>query len=249
MYRVQNQQDYAPENQNMANLAGVMWYLHNEIVNNRWHRRYGKTRVQRFQVTTKATQPLANSGMNFGVRYAFDSGNCTGPFNCTEQFEKYGYFVGCNRVAEFPTQQWRDKVFYRDAVWYSLPGHCPTRSWHQHDGVCHLSEPGGHCAGVPTGQGNCTYSVQPAGEVSIDEIEGIADFGRFAAAGGWEYNNQTDRGIGMTFWDKKYNASACDRRMKRVAQLFAQRYPDAPALSAPACDFTYHSFYAGSSIR
>lgn len=243
MYRVQNDHDYPPENQNMANLAGAMWYLHNEIVNNRYERRWGKTRIQRFKMTTQAPQPLVDDGMNFGVRYAFDSGRCTGPWTCSDAFALYGYFVGCNKVKEFPTPQWKDKVFYQNAIWYSLPGKCSSKLFHAHTSECALSEPGGACTDV-NGMGNCTYSYEAAGEVSISELEGIASFKDFVAGGGWEYNNQTDRGVHMTFWDNKYNASACEVRMEHARELFRQKHKDDENLEEPACDFKYSSFYA-----
>lgn len=246
-YRVQNDQNYPPENQNTANLAGALWYLHNEIVIKPGHRRYGKTRIQRFRVTTKAPQPLWEAGMNFGVRYAFDAGQCTGPFDCQEQFEKYGYFVGCNKVMDFPTSQWNGMVFYKDALWYSLPGACNSMKYFEHNAACVLNEPGGACRNV-TGAGNCTFSYENAGEISINELEGIQDFEAFAAAGGWEYDVRTDRGVGMTFWDDKYNETACDERLERAEELFAQRYPGAPTVSElpdTPCDFNVSRFYSG----
>jgi len=243
MYRAQNDQNYAPENQNMGNLAGIMWYLHNEIVNNKGTRRFGKTRIQRFKVTMKATQPLVDARMVFGVRLAFDRGLCTGPFNCDLAFQKYGFFVGCNFVREFPTQQWKNKVFYSDAIWYSLPGKCSSKSFDKHSMECELQSPGGSCM-YPSGEGNCTYHYEEAGMVTIDELEGISDFKAFAAAGGWEYNNQTDRGVHMTFWDDKYNRQACDDRVRRGLEAFARKYPYAPAYEAPQCDFDAVRFYA-----
>lgn len=250
MYRVQGVHSYPPENQNMGNLPGVMWYLHNEIVNNRaeyGERRYGKTRIQRYKVRTRAPQPLADAGMHFGVRYAFDAGACTGPFDCEDQFSKYGYFVGCNKVTEFPTQQWADKVYYENAVWYSLPGKCSTRLFFEHDTACELNEPGGACAD-PTGQGNCTYSYEFAGEISIDELEGIDSYREFSDRGGWEYNNMTDYGIHMDFWNDKYNTTACDIRTDVARSLFKEHYPDDPgddAMQEPPCDFRELVFYDG----
>lgn len=41
------------------------------------------------QVQTKAPQTLINIGMNFGVRVAFDYGNCTGP-DCKFDWEPLG---------------------------------------------------------------------------------------------------------------------------------------------------------------
>jgi len=112
-YRVQNDQNYLPVNQNMANLAGALWYLHNEIITQLaggiraplCTRRFGKTRLQRFKFTYKPTEPLVKRGLNFGVRSAFDFGENTGD-GCTnnayhdrrhgnEQYKKFGYIVGC----------------------------------------------------------------------------------------------------------------------------------------------------------
>lgn len=243
MYRVTNNQEYAPENQNMANLAGAMWYLHNEIVNHKGYRRFGKTRIQRFKVTTKATQPLIDDGMDFGVRVAFDLGRCTGPWQCADAFERYGYFVGCNYVNQFPTAQWKGQVFYPNATWYSLPGRCSSKHYNEHTVECDLSEPGGACDNA-TGAGNCTYSYESAGEISIDELEGIANFHDFAQTGGWEYDNKTDRGVLMTFWNDKSNATACEDRLDRARDLFKQKYDDSEELVEPACDFNFGAFYA-----
>lgn len=251
MYRVQNDEDYSPENQNMANLAGAMWYLHNEIVNNKGERRFGKTRIQRFKVSTKATRPMLDDGLQWGVRYAFDVGQCTGPWDCQSGFARYGYFVGCNNVDEFPTGQWEGKVFYPNAIWYSLPGKCSTRRVFDHTAECEAEEPGGACDHVK-GMGNCTYSYSSAGEISIDELEGIQDFPAFAAAGGWEYNNQTDRGVNMVFWNGKYNIGACEKRLQRARSIFRNKYHDAPFendLQEPTCDFDFSKFYAHVSRR
>merc|ERR1719343_1250291 len=125
-----------------------------------------------------------------GTRYAFDFGQCTGPYNCPRAFEEYGYFVGCNYVSEWPTAQWRHKNFYPSAIWYSLPGACSSRRYYDQDAECKVADPGGLCRNV-TGQGNCTFSFKRAGELSLDEIEGIANFTEFAQMGGWEYNNRT----------------------------------------------------------
>jgi hypothetical protein len=187
--------------------------------------------------------------MNFGVRYAFDSGRCSGPGNCSEAFARYGYVVGCNHAEEFPTQQWKGLVFYPGAVWYSLPGKCSSKAYWDHSGACELAEPGGFCDDV-NGMGDCTYHYESAGEISIDELEGITDFKAFAAAGGWEYNNQTDHGVHMTFWDGKKDAAACESRLAHARELFKEKYPDSASeeeMPAPACNFNQAKFYAGMS--
>lgn len=252
MYRVQNDEDYRPENQNLANAAGTLWYLHNEIV---WHipRRFQKTRIERYRVQTRAPQPLFDRGMNFGVRVAFDSGRCTGPYwsghhSCNEDWDHYGYNVGCNSVGSFPTSQWRNQVHYRDAIWYSLPGECSNVLYWQHNGECSWTMPGGACQdGVtPTGQGDCTYSYTKVGEVSINELDGIGNYDAFVAAGGKEYDKHTDRGVHNSFWDFKFNDTACALRVQAMQNLFKLKSPDEPTdeeVPAPPCDFSYGAYY------
>jgi len=242
MYRAMGDADYPPENVNAANLAGVMWYLHNEVVVET-PRKFGITRIVRMKVQTKAPQPLLNAGMNFGVRYAFDSGECTGPWNCSDQFAKYGYFVGCNYVSNFPTDKWRRANYYTDAMWYSLPGPCSSRKYNRHDGACAATQPGGACAGSPSGRGNCTYSYTPAGEIRLDELEGIGDYEAFIQAGQREYVAKWDRGLGLNFWNGKFSSFFNQQRINAAERLFALKHGEPEALDTPKCDFNYHSFY------
>ena len=63
-------------------------------------RKFGINRIVRFKVQYRAPQPLHEKGravcargfpcrgMDFGVRYAFDSGKCTGPGDCASDFDK-----------------------------------------------------------------------------------------------------------------------------------------------------------------
>jgi len=81
MYRTVSDEVYPPINVNTANLAGALWYLHHEVVI-QYPRKFKISRIMRFKVKMRATQPLLNLGMNFGPRLAFDSGECTGPYVC-----------------------------------------------------------------------------------------------------------------------------------------------------------------------
>lgn len=241
MYRVEGAaQGYPWENVNTGNLAGIMWYLHNEVVE-RTPRKFGATRIMRYKVTTKATAPLFEKGMNFGLRFAFDFGMCTGPFNCAEQFGKYGYFVGCNYVDQWPTDEWKGQNHYPGATWFSLPGPCSSKRFPDRAPSCRLSDPGGHCA-FPNGEGTCTYSYEPAGEISIDELVGIPDYAAFQAKGGREYRRTTDRGRFTSFWDYKGDPAACMRRLEAARQLFAKRC-GGDDLPAPPCDFNSNAFF------
>lgn len=223
MYRAVNDNNYPPQNVNAANLAGVLWYLQHEVVTVT-PRKFGITRIVRMRVETKAPQPLLDKGMNFGVRFAFDSGMCTGPFDCNDAWGKYGYFVGCNNLGDFPYPTF--KVSYPGAVWYSLPGPCPSSRYQQQTDECRALQPGGACAGTPTGRGDCTYSYTMAGEIDISDLEG---------------SNATQ------FWERADDGQRCQGRISAARELFRLRYPKDPpdeALPAPACDFNYGSFYS-----
>lgn len=258
MYRVQNDEEYSPENQNMANIGGALWYLHNEIIWHHWSREgtYAstpKTRVERFLVFTKATPELFAKGMNFGVVNTYDLGQCTGPFKC-ENLQHYGPVVGCESWTKpdsgkqgnnFPHQQWVGQNIYPNAVWYSLPGKCSSLKFWDQSGSCEENEPSGKCPPgvVPSGDWTCTYTYQKVGELSINEIEGLSNFTDFVSSGGREYDKLTDKGINMTFWDGINNTHACQARIDAVEKLFEAKYPKQPVLKDPTCDFDVDKFY------
>merc|ERR1711988_1386009 len=127
MYRSQapaEDKSYPLENVNTASLGGAMWYLHNEIIQDCWwegktgHRKFKKTRIVRFKVSVKATQPLLDRGMNYGVKCSEDSGACTGPSK-QKDFDQFGYYVGCDYLGEYPHQDFQSGKRYPSAIWYS----------------------------------------------------------------------------------------------------------------------------------
>mmetsp|Transcript_33724 Transcript_33724/g.61071 ORF Transcript_33724/g.61071 Transcript_33724/m.61071 type:complete len:579 (-) Transcript_33724:73-1809(-) len=253
-YRAQGKTSYPPENVNMASLAGVMWYLNNEIVGRAdWggKRKFDITRILRYKVQTRATQPLMELGMNFGARFAFDSGQCTGPFSCDEAWQNYGYFVGCNRMGPFKGFPFPDFPVAYEGVWYSFPGKCPQMKYFDKtkkgsNGLhCLENQPGGYCKGAPTGAYDCTYNFEEAGEISVDELEGIQDYDKFFNAGGREYDRITDRGTQMTFWDGINDAKKSKWRVDQAAKLFEKHYPGTslPDNNYEQCDFNYDYFY------
>lgn len=244
MYRGMSNNNYAFENVNAANLAGTLWYLHNEVVS-ATPRKFAITRLLRIKVQYRAPQPLWDKGMNFGVRFAYDSGKCTGPWTCDNMYGKYGYHIGCNYVTNFPTKQWGGQCHYKDAIWYSLPGPCNNKEFAEHDPSCAARFPGGSCIGEPTGTGDCTYSYESVGEISIDELEGLKDYQWFIKVGGKEWQRWRDQGSGMSFWDHQSSEDASQARINRALALFAQKYPDSPVLPDVPCDFNFGSFYQG----
>lgn len=249
MYRAAGIKEHEFKNVNAGTLGGMMWYVHNEVVSCIYQdcdyaRRYGITRIVRFRVKTRATQPLYKAGMNFGLRYAFDIGQCTGPWDCNEQFQKYGYFVGCNDIQSgFPFPTW--PVYYNGS-WFSLPGSCSEKRYEHQWLECQQDQPGGLCKGVPKGTGTCTYSYEKAGEITLDELENITDYPAFKEEGGAEYNLTTDRGINMTFWDGINDTQANARRVRAAEELFNKKYPHMPRdsdIPPPRCDFDKEKFF------
>ncbi|CAE8620834.1 unnamed protein product [Polarella glacialis] len=234
-------------NVNVADLAGAMWYLHNEVV---WMtpRKFDISRLQRFKLQTRASQPLADLGLNFGVRHAYDAAQCTGPFSCDLNYLKFGNVVGCNNLGSFPFPEY--KIAYEGAIWYSLPGKCPSKNYKDKDAACEEDQPGGYCDGTPTGTSDCTYNIQEAGYISIDELEGIPDYEAFRKAGFQEYSKTTDKGIGLSFWNGINDPLANAARVARANELFMKKYPDLPGdeqLAAPPCDFNFNTFYYGTA--
>ncbi|CAK0790733.1 unnamed protein product [Prorocentrum cordatum] len=219
MYRSQGNVDYPWRSVNTGNLAGVLWYLHNEVVTST-PRKFGIQRIVRMKVQTTSTKALSERGLNFGVRFAYDSGNCTGagPINgyssCRGFYARLGHFVGCNYLGDypFPMASKGFPSYYDRGIWYSLPK-------------------AGNCDGVPTGEDNCTYSTEEAGSVDIDDLYGMGS--NFSA---WyndpnsrEYVAELDTGIGSDFWKGKTDMEANNKRVKRAFELFDEKYPDMPS--------------------
>lgn len=99
----------------------------------------------------RAPPRLLEKNMNFGVRFAYDGGRCTGPADCGPLYRKYGHFAGCNRFPSlypFPNKPNE----YPDGVWFSFPG-------------------AGECNGIPTGGDDCTYSYTwPPQQIRLTDL-------------------------------------------------------------------------------
>jgi hypothetical protein len=238
IYRVTGDTDWPIYNVNAGSLGGVLWYLHNEVIVGR-PRKFGITRMRRFKVQVAGTRALERINMTFGVRFAYDTQVCTGagpwasPAECDAQFEKYGYFVGCNNLGTypFPTAAKGFPCHYPEAVWYSLPK-------------------GGRCHGRPTGEANCTYSYEESGDILLDELVGIKN--RSQLPSDWtEYDINTDEGYGFSWWDHKFDDWACRNRWQHVRDMWARKFPGTERddeLPAPSCDFTC-SFYPNPPLE
>jgi len=214
MYRAQSDADYPMENVNAADLLGVLWYLHNEVV---WMcpRKYSVTRVRRLRVT------LRNK---LAPYVAFDSGRCTVP-GCSGLWQKHGYAVGCQNVP-YGTDMATGQPGLT-GHWYSLPGPCPSQAIGHKNQSCIAAAPGGSCGSAASDQ-NCFYHVEDAGEVRLDELTHIKDYSAFCAAGFLEYDTASDRGINLTFWDGKTDLKKCTWRYNMFMKAFRDKYPHLP---------------------
>eukprot|EP00416_Gambierdiscus_australes_P009643 CAMPEP_0171145938 /NCGR_PEP_ID=MMETSP0766_2-20121228/147315_1 /TAXON_ID=439317 /ORGANISM="Gambierdiscus australes, Strain CAWD 149" /LENGTH=503 /DNA_ID=CAMNT_0011609843 /DNA_START=51 /DNA_END=1562 /DNA_ORIENTATION=- len=232
MYRVANDEDYPINGVNMANLAGDMWYLHNEVVQH-CPRKFNMERLLRFKVSMRATPELLGQGRNFDAFVAMDQAKCTVPM-CTElHWDPYGYVVGCqpNNVGQVAVPG--------SPVWYSLPGTCPSKFYYEKTASCNVAEPGGRCpTSNVTGARNCTYHLEHAGEIRLDELSGLTDYNKVCAQTGVrEYDIFLDMGVGTKFWNGKTTARAGRARVEAIEKIFAQKFPDMPAtLDDPVCD-------------
>jgi len=259
--------DYPVDNVNVASLGGAMWYLHDEVVKDCWFggkrgsRRFGISRLRRFKLTTKATQPLIDKGMNYGILTAFDNGESTGwergwhygsGWKYVFEWNRHGYYVGCNNLGNWPHDE---NVFkrarnYPNAIWYSLPGPCPQMNFRAETRDCKLNYPGGKCDS-PTGQGNCTYSVEEAGEIDLDELVGITpkwpSREEFCKQGGYEGDGARQaNGHKIDFWNNIWDKNANARRVKAALDMFDKKYPDMPKsedMQPPPCDFTTKGYW------
>lgn len=228
-------------NDNLGNLAGVLWQTHKEVVSV-CPRKHNINRIIRYIVTMKNPDGLFKSPLHFqfGPYTEFQNGQCM--FNnshCSSLWEKYGYAVGCTPKSSLDPA---DPVYQKptDAVLFSLPGRCPSQPLDAASGkpaACMISEPGGECW-TPDGSPTCTWKAEYAGEVRLDELSGIADPYNFCAAGGIEYNPLTDKGVGTTFWDSRRDPAAGERRVLAAMELFRLKYPNYPlTLGEPKCDW------------
>jgi len=230
MYRAQDKENYEVMNNNLGNLAGVLWYLHHEVVP-LCPRHHHVTRILRYKVTMKPTQEVvkaANYRPSFAPFVAMDLCRCTTP-GCPAIWKRYGYAPGCQEQAPGPD------YFYPLGVWYSLPGPCPSEDcWHKSQ-TCKAREPGGRCP-VPSGTRECTWHLEDAGEIDLDELVGISNHTAFCKAGKKEFVPHLDRGLGVSFWDGYHNKTRCEERVHKVEGLFNSKFPGLPrTMPEPKC--------------
>mmetsp|Transcript_109485 Transcript_109485/g.266130 ORF Transcript_109485/g.266130 Transcript_109485/m.266130 type:complete len:389 (+) Transcript_109485:70-1236(+) len=239
---------------NFANAAGVLRYIHNEVVGRKvvgtaapptCERKYNIEEIYRFKVTMRSTpEAITRHSSGFLGFVAIDKGQCTVP-QCEETWWKpYGYVPGCQ-------DQSVEAFKYADALWYSFPGKCPSKTYEESCTEAEeVVEPGGACRPsraadgaltVPDGTPGCTYVYEPAGRVSIDELVGIrqqyGDYKQFCSQGGVEFNGpfSNDDGVTLDFWKDYNDVEKNKQRTAALLALFKDKYPDMPDLDDPGC--------------
>lgn len=234
MYRAQSEEDYPLESFNGANLAGVLVYLHNEVVfagsngfseKEHCNRKYGITRILRLRISMQTTKDVYGTWPahpDFMPYVAIDQGACTSA-GCNSDWKKFGYAPGCQVATCGPGGLYP----YNNSIWFSMPGPCISQDYEKKSRECRARETGGRCA-RPTGHHSCTWSLEHAGEVSLDELVGIDDRTKFCHSGNKEYDRDTDMGVGVNFWDHRSDPTACAARIEAVQRLFRRKYPDVP---------------------
>jgi len=231
MYRAQSDKSYPMENVNMADLPGVMWYLHNEVVVST-PRKFNITRILRYKVTVRNTQDLyMATRRQFGSYVAFDGAMCTVP-DCDNIWMRYGFVVGCQSLnvsmqnyVPF-SQVGCEPPRCRPGSWYSLPGPCPSKHFSNKSSSCRSMMPGGACTvGEKWGQ-ECTYWTEPAGEIRLDDVVGIKNYTKLRYNRSfYEYNVTSDRGRNFSWWNGRHDQANCSWRMEQVKALFETLYP------------------------
>jgi hypothetical protein len=194
-------------------------------------------------VQITSTKALSEAGLNFGVRYAYDGGQCTGagPINgdgsCNDPYARLGHFIGCNYLGDypFPMAVKGFPSYYDGGVWYSLPLE-------------------GYCDGVPTGEDDCTYSTEDAGSVFIGDLYDMGEYywTWISQPSSKEYDEKSDTSVGTDFWNGIRNVEANNKRVQRAFQLFQEKYPDMPSgedYPDPVCDFNGKRFYTAEELE
>lgn len=254
-YRASDNESYPFGNCDGASAMGVIGYLHHEVVglvepskDGSWIpvRKFGIDRIHRFLITMKNPPPVFESKKGqFGPWNPFDSAACssTDPSGddagCRKRWEQYGYNVGCLNHpfnVNAPGEQY-----------YDFPAACPLKNFTDKDAQCTTDYPGGQCI-RPDGRRECTYSVEDAGYVMLEDVEGIPDtqwktWENFQKARVCEFNKDGSCaahqlvGSGLPFWDNMFSWIDQKKRATALMETFRKKYPNSSYIEDPTCDW------------
>lgn len=260
-YRATDGEGYAFGNCDGASALGVLGYLIHEVVGNYNGtarlpiRKFGIDRIKREVIhmynppaVYLGGVPTLGKSPLFGQWNPFDKAMCSttvGPQDtgCVQRWENYGYNVGCFK-------RWCPTCGI-PSNYYDFPGPCPEADYTQKNATCKSRSPGGQCA-RPNGRRDCTWNVSDAGEIMLDDLEGITpqwkDFAAFASAHQCEFDrappagchSQGLQGSGLPFWGSATlmdDPAAAKGRMEKMLQMFKAKYPESEDLEEPVCDW------------
>lgn len=250
MYRTSSQKNEPTlDGINTANAVGQMIRILMEVFG--WYAP-GALFLRRLKVQVRPTAPLVARGMTFGPWSNYNDGLCGGPvwpydalgqYNfsindfCGPILQKYGAVVGCKR-SQYMDNWHNSPVLMNTSFWYSFPGPCHNRRYWLRDDDCMTENPFGRCTGVPTGAEDCTFSVEPAGEIELCELCGVEDCAAFHAAGGVEYDNRTDRGVNCTFFDDTLRPESVLEKAAAMELFFKEKFGSEEVEEA-LCDYKF----------
>merc|ERR1719198_2329548 len=245
-YRAADSESYPFGNCDGASAMGVIGYLHHEVVGlgnftASGHypvRKFGIDRIKRTLITMKTTPAVYDSyHAQFGPYNPFDSGKCSstdpsgGDDGCVKRWASFGYTVGC---LNHPFNQASSGEQY-----YDFPAACPIHDFKHWDDQCKLQYPGGECI-RPDGRRECTWKEQDAGEIMLDDLEGLREtpyktWAEFQAAKQCEYDKYPGEcsvnglsGPGLPFWNVVGSPVNQKIRADKLQQMFKFKYPEKP---------------------
>ena len=220
-----------PRTRSCASAAGVLLYLHSEVLSfGSCPRKFRISRILRYRVTMHGAL-LDTAGSKFAPFASFDDGRMSGgpaaPFHYQRDRDNS---IGC--LAKM--KGWYGHQTYRGAVYYSFPGKCKFREFH--DSCTDPADTGGRCDS-PDGTPRCTWRAEAAGEVRIGELNGVRDTAGEASMcslGGSTWESAED--ASKCFWNGRNDAEACSERARTLDLLFRQKYPHLPGDIPVDCD-------------
>lgn len=188
------------EDNNMADVAGCLKYVHTETIVEhelapyRTERKYNVAVIGKWAFQVKNTDKLLHSSLaqtsdpDFGPFVTFDYGKSTNPY-FDDLFPEYGDWVGVQ------TQEGDPRIAVNGHMWwYSLGGRCPNMDFEHKGGkdspnsecMLYRENPpgsngatpinGGLCDGKqasPTGQPGCVYTYETPQAVILDDLAGL----------------------------------------------------------------------------
>lgn len=229
---------------NFGNLAGVLSYVHREVIGRnvvedtqkpKCMRKYDIDRIVRYEVTMKSTEDAVKRDLSGFLGFVtFQNGSCS-QANCSQVWwNEYGYVPGCEDANS-------EDQPYPSAQHYSFPGRCPNKNpveWCTQETA--MMEPGGACS-TPEGHWNCTYNYRPKDYIFLDELVGILpeyrSFSDFCQDDGVEFNGPADddENVTLDFWKDYGNEEKNKERVEALRQLFAKKFPHTQELPDPRC--------------